>query len=180
MAEELKNPQTAEPEPKEPEKTPTIDDLSAQIKQLQTQLEKTKKAMDNAASDASKWKDKWRATVDEATAAEEARKEAEAEKDRRIAELERKEVYGSYLSRALALGYDADLAAQAAEAGANGDIGAVFDTIAPLIQAVKTKTVTENYGKQPHLSTGTPPSTNTLAIDEENKYRKWAGLPPRK
>lgn len=182
MAENTENKNTQEPETTEDKKptAPTIEELAASVKALQAALEKQKKATDNASSDAANWKKKFQSTLTEAQQAEEARKEAEAEKDRRIAELERKETLSTYSNRALSLGYDADLAAQTAEAMANGDMSAVFDSIDQLIQKVRTKTVTENYGKQANLSTGTPPSTNTVTSDEDDKYRKWMGLPPRK
>ncbi len=179
MADNNTNIETAETtEPKEP--TPSLEDLNKQIKDLQAQLAKQKKATDNASSDAADWKKKYNSTLSEAQRAEAERKEAEAAKDRRIAELERKEVVSAYSNRALSLGYDADLAAQTAEAMANGDMDAVFAGIGQLIQTVKTKTATENLGKQSALSAGTPPSTATVNLDEDNKYRKWMGLPPRK
>lgn len=155
-------------------------DYEKRIKDLESQLAKQKKAMDAACTDAANWKNKYTATLSEAEKAEAKRKEDEAAKDRRIAELERKEVVSAYSNRALSLGYDADLAAQTAEAMANGDMDAVFAGIGQLIQTVKTKTATENLGKQSALSAGTPPSTATVNFDEDNKYRKWMGLPPLK
>ena len=181
MAENTENKTPKEPEQAEGNKptTPTIEELAATVKALQTALEKQKKATDNASSDAASWKKKFQATLSEAEKAEADRKEAEAEKDRRIAELERKETLSTYSNRALALGYDAVLAAQTAEAMANGDMNAVFDTIGQLIQTVKTKTATENLSKQSGLSAGTPPTQGTIQQDEDNQYRKWMGLKPK-
>lgn len=179
MADNNTNIETTETtEPKEP--TPSLEDLNKQIKDLQAQLAKQKKATDNASSDAADWKKKYNSTLSEAQRAEAERKEAEAEKDRRIAELERKDIISTYKNMALSTGYDADLAAQTAEAMANGDMSAVFAGIGQLIQTVKTKTVTDSLSKQSALSTGTPPTTNTAQMDEENKLRKWMGLPPLK
>lgn len=164
---------------------PTVEELQKQIKDLETQMAKQKKALDAACSDAANhkdkaksWQEKYESTLTEAQKAEAKRIEEEkALREENIA-LKRDKILSSYTNKALSLGYDAELAAQAAEAGANGDIIGLFDTIAPLLQTVKTKTVTENLGKQSGLSTGTPPSTNTVQKDEENKYRKWMGLPP--
>ena len=169
---------TTQEQPK-PE-TPSVDDLARQIKDLQAKLEKQKKALDNAASDAADWKKKYNSTLTEAQQKENARAEEEKRLRMENEVLKRDKVIGAYSNRALSLGYDADLAAATAEAMANGDMSAVFDGIGQLIEAVKTKTVTENYAKQASLSTGTPPSTNTVSNDEENKYRKWMGLPPLK
>lgn len=171
---------TQDPEPKTNEpKTPTIEELAASIKALETALEKQKKATDNASSDAAAWKKKYNATLSEAERAEAERKEMEALKDRRIAELERKETIGTYSNRALTLGYDADLASKTAEAMANGDMNAVFDSIGELIQKVRVQAVTDNLAKQGTLSTGTPPTANTVNNDEENQLRKWMGLQPK-
>lgn len=155
-------------------------DLQRQIKEMETKYQKLKKAMDNASSEAADWRKKYTATLSEAEKAEADRAEAERTLREENEALKRDKVISSYSNRALSLGYDADLAAQTAEAMANGDMSAVFDSIDQLIQKVRTKTVTENYGKQANLSTGTPPSTNTVASDEDDKYRKWMGLPPRK
>lgn len=160
------------------EPTPSVEDLAKQIKELQTQLAKQKKATDSASSDAASWKDKYRSTLTEAQQAEAARAEAEKALREENEALKRDKIIGAYSNKALSLGYDADLAAQTAEAMANGDMDTVFATMGQFIQTVKTKTVTENLGKQSGLSTGTPPSTNTVQKDEENKYRKWMGLPP--
>ena len=59
------------------EPTPSVEDLAKQIKELQTQLAKQKKATDSASSDAASWKDKYRSTLTEAQQAEAARAEAE-------------------------------------------------------------------------------------------------------
>ena len=156
------------------------EDLAKRIKDLEQQLAKQKKATDNASSDAASWKDKYRSTLTEAQKAEAERAEAEKKLREENEALKRDKVLGRYSNRALALGYDEALAAQTAEAMANGDMDAVFDSIGQLIATVKTKTVTENLSKQPTLTTGAPPSTNTVQMDEENKYRKWMGLPPLK
>lgn len=160
--------------------TPTIEELAASIKALQMALDKQKKATDNASSDAAAWKKKYNATLSEAERAEAERKEAEARLREENEALKRDKVIGAYSNRALALGYDADLAAMTAEAMANGNMDAVFDGIGKLIESVKTKTVTENLAKQASLSVGTPPTTNTVQMDEENQIRKWMGLPTKK
>ena len=169
---------TQTPEPKA-DPTPSVDDLAKKIKALEAQLAKQKKATDNASSDAADWKKKYNATLTEAQRTEAERIEAEKRLREENEALKRDKVIAAYSNRALSLGYDADLAAQTAEAMANGDMEAVFSGIGQMIQTVKTKTATENLSKQPTLSTGTPPSANSVQLDEENKYRKWMGLPPK-
>lgn len=163
-----------------PEPTPSVEDLAKQIKDLQNQLAKQKKATDNASSDAADWKKKYNATLTEAQQAEAARAEEEKRLRDENEALKRDKVIGAYSNRALSLGYDADLAHATAEAMANGDMDTVFAGIGKLIESVKTKTVTENLAKQASLSVGTPPTTNTVNNDEENQIRKWMGLPIKK
>ena len=73
MAENTENKNTQEPgtntEDKKPT-SPTIEELAASVKALQTALEKQKKATDNASSDAANWKKKFQATLAEAEKAE--------------------------------------------------------------------------------------------------------------
>ena len=157
---------------------PSLEELAAQVASLTEALNKQKKATDNASSDAASWK--FRATQSEAERAEAERAEAERQLRAENEALKRDRTVSAYSNRALALGYDADLAAATAEAMANGNMDAVFDGIGQLIAAVKTKTATENLSRQPGLSTGTPPTASTVQKDEENKMRKWMGLNPKK
>lgn len=161
------------------EPTPSIEELTASVKALQAQLEKAKKATDNASSDAASWKAKFRATQSEAERVEAER----AEEVRRMREeneaLKRDKTIGAYSNRLLALGYDTTLASATAEAMANGDMDTVFAGIGQLIQTVKTKAVTEGLGKQGGLSVGVPPSTNLVQTKEDNELRKWMGLQPK-
>ena len=180
MAENTTNLETNTQEAPKPEPTPTIEDLAKQVKDLQNQLAKQKKATDNASSDAADWKKKYNATLTEAQQAEAARAEEEKRLRDENEALKRDKVIGAYSNRALSLGYDADLAHATAEAMANGDMDTVFAGIGKLIESVKTKTVTENLAKQASLSVGTPPTTNTVNNDEENQIRKWMGLPIKK
>ncbi len=159
---------------------PSLEELAAQVASLTEALNKQKKATDNASSDAASWKAKFRATQSEAERAEAERAEAERQLRAENEALKRDRTVSAYSNRALALGYDADLAAATAEAMANGNMDAVFDGIGQLIAAVKTKTATENLSRQPSLSTGTPPTASTVQKDEENKMRKWMGLNPKK
>ena len=171
---------TTQDTPQATEPTPTVEDLAKMVKDLQTQLAKQKKATDSASSDAASWKDKYRSTLSEAQKAEAERAEAEKALRDENAALKRDKVISAYSNRALALGYDADLAAKTAEAMANGDMDSVFEAIGQFAQTVKTKTATENFAKQSPLSVGTPPTAASAQTEEDNKYRHWMGLPPKK
>lgn len=183
---EPKNEETTQPAENKTEDgknptAPTIEELAASVKALQIALDKQKRATDNASSDAAKWKDKYKSTLSEAEKAEAERAEAERALREENELLKRDRVIGAYSTQALSLdGYNAALAAQTAEAMANGDMGTVFAVFGQVLETVKTKAVTDSLAKQPGLSVGVPPSTNTVKEDEDNQYRKWMGLPPIK
>lgn len=169
--------------PAEAPATPTVEDLSKQLGELKKQndalvaaMEKQKKAIDNASADAADWKRKYRSTLDDAARAEAERKEADEAKDKRIAELERKDIISTYSNRALSLGYDAELAKATAEAMANHDMNAVFDGIGVLLETVKTRVITENLGKQPSLTPGNTLNQKDIVSAEIARIRKAAGL----
>lgn len=182
MAENIDNPNTEPTQPAEPQTepaTPSIEELQKQLATLRATLDKQKKAIDNASSDAAEWKRKFRNTQSEAERAEAERAEAERKLREENENLKRDKIVGAYSNRALALGYDADLAAQTAEAMANGDMDAVFDGIGKILETTKTKTATETLSRQPSLSTGLPPTSRDVQKEEDNKYRQYFGLRPK-
>lgn len=169
----------AEPQAEPAPATPSVEELQQQLATLQAAIDKQKKAIDNATNDAAEWKRKFRATQSDAERAEAERAEAEKVLRAENEALKRDKIVGAYSNRALALGYDADLAAQTAEAMANGDMNAVFDGIGKILEATKTKTATETLSRQPSLSTGTPPTARDVQKEEDNKYRQWFGMRPK-
>lgn len=176
MAED--NNKTPEINDPKPEPVPTQEEMAATIKSLQTQLEKTKRAMDKAASEASDWKDKWKATLDDAAKAEEERKEREAEKDRRIAELTRRETVSTLKASYLSMGYPDDLAGQAAEALADGDISKANETQKTFLSKYKSDIEAGLLNSQPKLTPGTPPTPEQAQAEQIKRIRKAAGLEP--
>lgn len=120
MADELNtNAQGTEPET---ELAPTIEDLTKQIKNLQTQLERSKQAYNTASTDAANWKKQFRETQDEATRKEADRNEEMESLKKKVAEFERQTVIATNKASYIAMGYTEELAAKKAEALANNDI----------------------------------------------------------
>lgn len=170
-----KTPQNPENTP-EPAKTPSTDELLEKISNLESQLEKTKRAMDKASSEASDWRNKWKSTLDDAAKAEEERKEREAEKDKRIAELTRRETVSTLKASYLSMGYPEDLAGQAAEALADGDISKANETQKTFLSKYKTDIEAGLLNSQPKLTPGTPPTPEQAQAEQIKMIRKAAGL----
>ena len=82
-----------------------------------------------------------------------------------------------YTAKCVALNMDAELAAQTANALADGNMDSVFDCLKAFVEATKTRLNNEALNRQPNLSTGTPPTTNTAVKSEDDKIRQWMGLP---
>jgi hypothetical protein len=94
--------------------------------------------------------------------------------------LERRITVGDYLANCLSLGYDKDLAQRAAEAMADNDAAAIMECQREFLEAKQKELEAAALNKQPTLTAGAPPTAKDAEINEENKYRKWAGLPPLK
>lgn len=143
-----------QPEPN----TPTIEDLTKQIATLTATLAKQKKAIDAASSDAAEWKRKYNSTLDEATRKENDRKEAEAAKDARIAQLERDRDLDQRTAAYMAAGYDADLARKSAEAYTDGDFAKVLDLQKQHQTKIEADLKARLINQQPTLTPGQTPS----------------------
>lgn len=144
------------------------------------EVEKLKEALSRANSQAADYKRQLREKQTEQERAEAERAEAEKAKDARLAELERVVAVSDFTNKCLALDFDAELAAQTANALADGNMESVFDCLKAFVEATKTKLANDALNRQPSLSAGVPPTTSSTQDAEYEKMRRWAGLPPRK
>ena len=157
-------------EPKKPEK-PKADNA---------EVEKLKAALNKACAEASSYKQQLREKQTEQERAGAERLEAEKAKDARLAELERTVAISDYTNKCLALDFDAELAATTANALADGNMDTLFDCLKSFVEAAKTKLANDALNRQPSLSAGVPPTTNTTQDADLERLRRYAGLPPRK
>lgn len=144
------------------------------------EIEKLKAALNKACSEAASFKQQLREKQTEQERSEAERLEAEKAKDARLAELERTVAITEYTNKCLALDFEADLAAQTANALADGNMETLFDCLKSFVEATKTRLTNEALNKHPTLSAGVPPTTNSTNDAEYDKMRRYAGLPPRK
>ena len=146
-------------------------------KPVNAEVEKLKAALSKANGEAAEWKRQLRAKQTETERAEAERAEQEQAMRAELAELRKEKAVSDYTAKCVALNMDADLATRTANAMADGDMNAVFDCLQAFIEATTTRLNNEALNRQPGLSAGTPPTTNTAVQSEENKIRQWMGLP---
>lgn len=140
---------------------------------------KLKTALSKANSEAAEWKRKYNEKLSESERAEADRAESFRQMQDELATLKREKVLSEYSKQCMALGYDADLAAECAEAMADGRFNDVF-AIQQRFMAAKTKEIeAAALKKQPGLTPGMPP-VQAAEKAEENKVRSYFGLPPIK
>ena len=156
----------------EPVKTEPVQDQPAQdsdeVKKLKTLLSK-------ANSEAAEFKRQLRDKQSEAERAEADRAEADKKLRDELNALRREKTVGDYTNRCLALNFDAQLAATTASALADGDVTKLFDCLKTFVDNTTTRLANEALNRQPGLSTGTPPSTNTVDA-ETAQIRRWMGI----
>ena len=141
------------------------------------EVDKLKAALSRANSQAAEYKRQLRAKQDAAEAAEAERAEQEQAMREELETLRKEKRVSDYTGKCLALNMDADLAGKTASALADGDMDSVFDCLKDFVDATVTRLNNEALNRQPGLSAGIPPTTNTAVKSEDDKIRGWMGLP---
>lgn len=144
------------------------------------EITRLKAALSKANSEAAEWKRQYKSSLDEAKQKEmdaaEARK-AELEELKTLREERR---ISTYKAKLMDAGYDgatADLMARSLPDGVGDDYFAAQKTFN---EAQRRAAKTSAMDNQPGLSVGMPPTSTDAQKAEENKYRKYMGLPPLK
>lgn len=164
-------------QPKE-EKTPSVEELQAQLAALQGELDsvkqKSSQAITKANSESSEWKKRYRETLDEATRKEQERTEREETIAKELAEYKAKDRISTYTTKLVEAGYDLDtakaMAADLPEGVADSFFSSQKDFLDKHTQTVKSQMLNDQTG----LSTGTPPTAGSAVDEETEKLRRWA------
>ena len=151
---------------------PKAPDASAEITKL-------KAALSKANSESAEWKRALREKQTEQERAEAERAENEKALQEELASLRRGKVVDEYAKKCMGMGYDAALAAECAEAMADGRFNDVFAAQQKFMEAKAREIEAAALNKQPGLSSGMPP-VQSADKAEENKMRGYFGLPPIK
>ena len=161
------------PEQTEPVKTEPVKSENSD----NPEVEKLKAALSRANSQAAEYKRALREKQSETERAAAERAEQEQAMREELETLRQEKRVSDYTGKCLALNMDADLAGKTATALADGDMDSVFDCLKVFVEATTTRLNNEALNRQPGLSAGTPPTTNTAVKSEDDKIRQWMGLP---
>lgn len=186
MAEDVKKneqPQTQAEAPKEP----TLEELKAKIAALEAEKQSyeansdnQKKAINKACSDAKEWKDKYRATLDEAERAKQEQADKFAEMQAKLATYEAEHRVNTYFGKLIEAGYDAETAKVMASGLPDGVQDSFFTAHKAFLESKTKEIKAQTLNAQPNLPTGAPLTTADAQKVEINKTRKMWGLPPIK
>ena len=141
------------------------------------EIDKLKTALSKANSEAAEYRRQLREKQSEAERAEADRIEQEKAMREELETLRKEKQVSDYTAKCVALNFDADLAAQTANALADGNMDAMFDCLKAFVEATKVRLNNEALNRQPGLSAGTPPTTQSTADADMNNLRRYAGLP---
>ena len=155
-----------------PTQEPATTEPKKDDKPTSAEIEKLKIALSKANGEAAEYKRQLREKQTQAERAEAERQEQEKAMREELDALRRDKAVTDYTNKALEVGFDADTAAKAANAMASGDTAAMFDALKAFVEATKTRMENEALNRQPALSAGAPPSTNTVDA-ETAQIRQW-------
>ena len=160
------------------EQTETVKTEPAKTDKADTaEVDKLKAALSRANSQAAEYKRQLREKQTETERAEAERAEQDKAMREELETLRKEKRVSDYTGKCLALNMDAELAGKTAAALADGDMDSVFDCLKAFVEATTTRLNNEALNRQPGLSAGIPPTTNTAVKSEEDKIRGWMGLP---
>lgn len=145
-----------------------------------SEVERLKSSLSKANSEAAEWKRALREKQTEAEREAAERAEKEAEKDRLIEKYEAERRIDHYTKKFVEVGYDLDTATTMANALPPGVKDEYFAASKNFMETKTKEIESAALSKQPGLSVGTPPTTQTAEKDRMNELRKYAGLPPIK
>ena len=140
------------------------------------ELEKLKAALSKANGEAAEYKRQLRLKQTEQERAEAERAEQEQAMREELATLRKEKAVSDYTARCVALNMDADLAAQTANAMADGNMEAVFDCLKAFVEATVKRLNNEALNRQPGLSAGVPPTKGNTEDEITAQLRRYAGL----
>lgn len=149
-------------------------------KPVNAEVEKLKAALSKASADAAEWKRQLRQKQSETERAEAERAEADKAMRDELETLRKEKRVSDYTAKCVALNMNADLAAQTANALADGNMDSVFDCLKAFVEATTTRLNNEALNRQPGLSAGTPPTKNTTVDTDYENMRRWMGAPSRR
>ena len=162
------------------EKLAALEGFEFEAPKQTDEAEKLKAALSKANSEAAEWKRALREKQTEQERAEAERAEREKAVEEELRALRRDKTVSGFVAQCLTLGYDKELAQQAAEAMADGNAEAILACQQSFLEAKKRELEASALNRQPGLTPGAPPTTQQADKAAMNKTRSYFGLPPIK
>lgn len=159
------------------EQTETVKTENAKTENaVNPEVEKLKAALTKASADAAEWKRQLREK--QSASEREAAERAEQEKSMReeLETLRKEKRVSDYTAKCVALNFEPELAAQTANALADGNMDSVFDCLKAFVEATKARLNNEALNRQPGLSAGIPPTKGNTEDEITAQLRRYAGL----
>ena len=156
---------------------PTKAEPKKDEKPANPELEKLKTALSKANSEAAEYRRMLREKQTEQERAEADRLEQEKSMREELEMLRKEKQVSDYTAKCVALNFEPELAAQTANALADGNMDAMFDCLKAFVEATTTRLNNEALNRQPGLSTGIPPTKQSTDDADLNNLRRYAGLP---
>lgn len=151
-----------------------IDD--AELTKLKNEMDKLKRQLSNANSQAAEYKRKFKEKMTEDERNEAERLEKEKARDEELALLRKEKMLSDYRSNLSSIGYDSETSARIADTLPEG-LGEEFFAAQKEFFNNKMKQIEADAIKgQPNLSKGQPLSTKSAEEKAMADLRKWAGL----
>ena len=145
-------------------------------KPINAEVDKLKAALSKANSEAAEYKRQLREKQTEQERAEAERLDQERQMREELESLRKEKQVSDLTAKCVALNFEPDLAAQTANALADGNMDGLFDCLKAFVEATKTRLNNEALNRQPALSTGSAPTTNNTVDAETAQLRRWMGL----
>ena len=123
----------------------TMDEVAEALKNVEipkdqsAEIETLRKRISESNSEAAEWKRKYQSTLDDATRKQQEAEEIAQKNAERLAQLEKEKVIAGYKASYLAMGYDEELAADTANALAEGNDAKLFENQKKHQEAVEKK-----------------------------------------
>lgn len=170
MEEENKNVETKETEATETKVEPTVDENAKT-------LEKYKRLLDKANSEAADYKRQLRAKMSADEAAEQERAERQKAMEAELEQLKKDKVMSEYKVNFMKVGFDEATASLQAKALVDGDTTTMFSNLANLTDTISKSAVAKAMDSQKGLSVGKTVTTSDVEKAETDALRSAMGLP---
>ena len=141
-----------------------------------TEVTRLKNALNKASTDVAAYKKQLQQRMTDEEQKEAARKEAQENMERELADLKKEKLISGYKLQYMGMGYAEELADATAKAMADGDMATVFQNQKQFLEESKKAFREAEVDSQPAPSTGKPLSSKQIEDQITERLMKAAGI----